>query len=494
MRSTFAWVTLPTVIVLVFPACVGDEPTVNPSGSDAGVGSDADDASQGVDGTAADTTPCSKMCSGQCADPGSAQTGCAGTSCAACPSTDHRPATCNGGQCAVGPCETGFSDCDMTAQNGCETRTSTDAANCGGCGTQCGTAHTTGNPTCAAGACQYPCADGYAHCSNTPSSGCETNVKGTDANNCGACGHSCLGGTCVAGACQVAILASNQNYPSAIALDATKVYFANRNGGTINRVGKDGTNLEPLVSNQSSPQAMTTDGTSIFWVNYPNAQVMRATTTGAGPTPIGTAPSSFMIALGGGFVWWANRDAPYVKKNGVAASGSGTEVSVSTGSGAEGDWIVADAQYVFWTDSALGKIFRAGINDAACDETSTCTAIVPATTSPYALASDANNLYWAELGGTISIKKVAKTGGTVTILASNQGPTPQTLATDGIDVYWGIFGANVIRKVAVNASTPCDGTGCTFVADAAFPNAIAVDDKAVYWVSQTGGYVAKIAK
>ena len=33
-------------------------------------------------------------------------------------------------------------------------------------------------------------------------------VNGTDANNCGSCGHSCLGGTCSAGACQPLLLAT----------------------------------------------------------------------------------------------------------------------------------------------------------------------------------------------------------------------------------------------------------------------------------------------
>jgi hypothetical protein len=41
----------------------------------------------------------------------------------------------------------------------------------------------------------------------------------TDPNNCGACGHNCLGGACVAGQCQPVILSANQSQPTFLTLD-----------------------------------------------------------------------------------------------------------------------------------------------------------------------------------------------------------------------------------------------------------------------------------
>src|SRR5579883_2951600 len=46
-----------------------------------------------------------------------------------------------------------------------------------------------------------------------------TNLQ-TDPNNCGTCGHSCQGGACQAGVCQILVLASGQDVPTDIAVDA----------------------------------------------------------------------------------------------------------------------------------------------------------------------------------------------------------------------------------------------------------------------------------
>src|SRR5579883_758760 len=62
----------------------------------------------------------------------------------------------------------------------------------------------------------------------------------TDAQNCGACGHDCLGGACIDGACQPAVLASGLQQPTAIAVDgcANMVFWTNQTkvnpqGGTV---------------------------------------------------------------------------------------------------------------------------------------------------------------------------------------------------------------------------------------------------------------------
>src|SRR5436309_967588 len=47
--------------------------------------------------------------------------------------------------------------------------------------------------------------------STTPSSAADAGCGGpSDPNNCGACGHSCLGGACTAGKCAPILLASGQ--------------------------------------------------------------------------------------------------------------------------------------------------------------------------------------------------------------------------------------------------------------------------------------------
>jgi hypothetical protein len=109
--------------------------------------------------------------------------------------------SCFAGACRVLSCNSGFADCDSNPNNGCETNVATNPNNCGACGRVCSVSH--GTPSCTAGACQVAaCNTGFADCNLNPNDGCETAIS-SDFNNCGACNHVCLNGqSCVAGNCQ----------------------------------------------------------------------------------------------------------------------------------------------------------------------------------------------------------------------------------------------------------------------------------------------------
>jgi alpha-tubulin suppressor-like RCC1 family protein len=81
--------------------------------------------------------------------PGNAGGGGSGGECvsvADCPGGEHGKASCDGGACGF-VCDDGFDDCDT--ELGCETATSEDKANCGGCGISC-------SVYCTAGSCNDP--------------------------------------------------------------------------------------------------------------------------------------------------------------------------------------------------------------------------------------------------------------------------------------------------------------------------------------------------
>src|SRR5438445_6182548 len=55
--------------------------------------------------------------------------------------------------------------------------------------------------------------------------GCTADTQ-NDPKNCGKCGHDCVGGSCTAGACQVATLVTGQVAVTSLAPAATKLFWA----------------------------------------------------------------------------------------------------------------------------------------------------------------------------------------------------------------------------------------------------------------------------
>lgn len=128
-------------------------------------------------------------------------------------SNNHVTPVCTNGACngaclseSAGIFTYYYADCNGNKQaDGCETNVSTDLNNCGKCGGKC-TGKNTTSTLCFFGSCSNACAAGFGDCNGNGYDGCETNVKGTDANNCGGCGVKCSATnmatrTCSGGVC-----------------------------------------------------------------------------------------------------------------------------------------------------------------------------------------------------------------------------------------------------------------------------------------------------
>jgi len=133
------------------------------------------------------------------------------THCGACDTVcalANATATCPGGTCAIGSCTAGFGDCNMRADDGCETALDS-TINCGGCGVPCSLAAATS--TCATGTCAVEACDpNWGDCDGRAPNGCETPL--TTNANCGMCGTICApsggGGDCSTGTCRVSSCAA----------------------------------------------------------------------------------------------------------------------------------------------------------------------------------------------------------------------------------------------------------------------------------------------
>jgi hypothetical protein len=115
--------------------------------------------------------------------------------CGACGKVCAAGQVCSNGACAVS-CQAGLANC-----GGACTNTNFDPANCGACGKTCA-AVTNGIGACAGGTCGYVCNAPFKDCNGKPADGCETNTS-NNTSNCGGCGiacgagQACSNGTCV---------------------------------------------------------------------------------------------------------------------------------------------------------------------------------------------------------------------------------------------------------------------------------------------------------
>ncbi len=131
------------------------------------------------------------------------------TDCGGCGITCDRPRAateCAAGSCRVLACESGYHDCDLDPDNGCESDLR-DVTNCGGCGIPC--ALLNGTAACGSGRCELvSCEPGWDNCDGRPENGCEANVS-ADIFNCGGCGRECAHDApnafdvCVDGECEI---------------------------------------------------------------------------------------------------------------------------------------------------------------------------------------------------------------------------------------------------------------------------------------------------
>jgi uncharacterized membrane protein YgcG len=117
-------------------------------------------------------------------------------------------ATGEGGAAGEGGlvCPTGTAECGGNDPTDCETDLSLPSS-CGGCAKVCDPIHSTSHCDADQGyTCVVDtCTTGYADCDLKGDNGCES-LLAEDEANCGKCGNDCAGGTCKAGVCSASIV------------------------------------------------------------------------------------------------------------------------------------------------------------------------------------------------------------------------------------------------------------------------------------------------
>jgi hypothetical protein len=327
---------------------------------------------------------------------------------------------------------------------------------------------------------------------------CAANLM-IDPDNCGSCGHSCLGGGCNAGACMPITLASGTNVVGSIglAVDATYVYWTNQNGANsaINKVGITGGTPSPVVSGTaySNLQDVATDNKGfVYWtLKGAGGSVQRAVPSGMSLATIASNQGNpDWIASNGTTVFWTNQATnQVVSAPADAATVTPTQLNNSNENGTVPAGVAIDSVNVYYATKTAGGGLAEYVPLAGGSVTELGSG------SYSTIAVDDDNVYWT--GGFAShvVYQNSKTGtpSSVSIIASGGTLScPLHLASDGTNVYFFDQGTDSSGNVKVGTGAlyrvPIGNTGPLpppLVSGLTNPQGMAIDPKAVYWVNST---------
>jgi hypothetical protein len=360
----------------------------------------------------------------------------------------------------------------------------------------------------------------------TDDAGCASQ---SDANNCGACGHSCLGGACSAGKCAPVLLASAQGDsasgvpwypyttdsgdplegPDRIAIDDTHVYWLNLRGEVM-RVPISGGTVERVASTKPNPAWLEMDDQFVYFSTL-EAEIFRVPKAGGTPVllvPAKTGRPAVLLLPGD----------PYPIELRLAANqlqwadGSGVYSCPVTGCVGEPQSLDSGAPdslpFSFAID-ASGKMYAS--EEDHDPQATTVSYSMTVFRDGQWLGFAGPTAYYELLGGVNEVYALATTDfgptgvvrwaeSSVTFLASGDAVpgAPRGLALDDDFAYWSNAAANDSdRQKRIASVVRCAKTGCAapqVLADAQLdPRAVAVSKDAVFWTTGDGN-VMKLAK
>ena len=286
---------------------------------------------------------------------------------------------------------------------------------------------------------------------------------------------SYVGGTTSSGC--LATLASGQDQPGGIAVDATSVYWTTNYSnvvGTVMKVPIGGGTPTTLASGQDYPGPIAVDATSVYWNNYVGT-VMKVPIGGGTPTTLASGPGGNppgTLVVDATNVYWLTAGGTALLK---VPLGGGTPTTLATPASSGGDYtggaIAVDATSVYWTQSnAVMKVPIGG---------GTPTTLASGRELPAAIAVDATSVYWTEFSTVQSgtVMKMPLGGGTPITLASGQRQ-PSGIAVDATSVYWTDAGSGTVMKVPLGGGTPI-----MLASGQQGPAPITVAATSVYWLN-----------
>jgi hypothetical protein len=336
----------------------------------------------------------------------------------------------------------------------------------------------------------------------------------SDPKNCGACDHDCLGGACVAGACQPKVLATTM-MPQAIAVQTTAssatlywtdIAAAGSGQGVYSCSLPDCTTPTPSggVSGCNHSLGLAVDATNYYFTCWTNSwfyicsnpascsktfPILTTTAMGGGvdnPSGItvdtsGVEPGIFLLAQSTGGTMHSGAVVYEPFDGGTSTNFQGAQNYPSG--------IATVGAELFWTESADNGVSSCTLSGSPPGCGGSYAQILPGPHSTLMLpstdqiAADAANIYFT-VNGTMpmfedgAVYQASHDGATVAPLATSQ-MYPRGIAIDTEFVYWVRIGGGPVVTLASGLAAPVG---------------ITQDSTAIYWTNQGDGTISRLAK
>jgi hypothetical protein len=310
------------------------------------------------------------------------------------------------------------------------------------------------------------CTGGMVLCGGTCVN--ETN----DGHNCAACGHDCLGGQCVGSECKPYLYASTTDAYDIVVVNGT-LYWVDLTS-TVWTCSASATSCTPttLAGSQNQPTRITYDGSScLFWTNEGGGTNGSIGSHQLGSTSCPTvsmlgAPQG--VAADANYIFWSDTATNTVTR--YKRSGAATATTAVTMPGG----VALVGATVYWQDDSMGRVMSSPEANWVPANVAT------AQTTPWAFGYDgAVNLYWVDYTSAGAIWQTSATGPNQVI--GNQA-MPIRVAADATTIYWANWGTNGSDGAVVSCDAPaCTTTPKTLASTLSQVESLAMDSKAVYY-------------
>lgn len=342
-------------------------------------------------------------------------------------------------------------------------------------------------------------------------------------DNCGRCGHSCLGGGCVSGTCQALTLAGTQAQPtSVVAYDLpgtdTRAIWTQTSAVGAGAISEchfgPGSSCTPAaLESGTHPRSLVLTDAMLFWFDLSGTGAVQSLPLVCNPCTATTVADTPAPDWGGTLAadtqnvfWTDDGPAPSGHLYGAPAMASGPSVALVSMTSSYPTAVTIDSQAnaVDWVDGLT--IEQCPNSLTSCTPTPLATlAGSPTPNAPATLVAYKGTIYWTSpLDGAVAKCTPAVCLTTLKVVARNLS-YPVGLKVDDSGIYWAEHGSvpgsctATAGRIAMCPLSGCTAEPVVLSTGEDCPLSVTTTARAVVWADegqagQTAGAVKAIAK